>query len=952
MLPTLTFSVELIYIQYMVCWNFRSFLVGRVILTAFLVALLSACSDDSSSSSKESETDVPADSTEQGGANGGPRLSFVGGPVMFTEVDPINIVYEDHEGDDAGWVELYNTSADTVDLSGMYLTDSQAEPFKWKFGNAKVAPNSFLVVFMSGKNYPDYVLPHDTLNMIGPGCWTWTDAQSDPPGYSYADPLAGQKKICFNENGERHFGTVMQLGENEELGWSSISVFVGTGSSDKDDVLDISAANELVMQAYITKDRLVSFRLAQPDIDDWKGYEMILTGTGDSSTVYRMPIPTGTTFPDLKSIYGTRISPEANETQEVTLKVFSYIARNRGHEPHAGFKLSKKGGSLYLVNADTAIVDSVAYPEMPVGNTWSFGNLADGSNGFGYGTASPYGLATSLVSPSRSPSLDTLAELPPSGFYAEPFAVSFPEVAAVRCEQGGLAPTENSPVTTMLQVGATMTVRCASFVANALPGEVVSRTYVFETAPSVPVVFLTADPNSLFDPDSGIYMEGNFAQSKEPHYGANYWLDKEVPVFVELVEPGTNAPAFGKNAGLKIFGNYSRQNDKKSVAITFREKYGDSRLKYALFPDFPELNKFKVFLLRNNGGNFGNDYIRDRLASSVSEGLGVDYQRGRFAVVYYNGEYYGIHSIRERSTEYYFETHYGLDPNEIDLLKADNSVSAGSAVDYVALMDWIEGVSLENEENYAYVASQIDIDNYISYMQTEMYANNRDWPSNNLKKWRSNNPKTPWKWFLYDLDFGMGNEYSEYTNNIFEFATAEDGESWPNGPESTLLLRKMLENEGFRAAFVNRMAVLLQMNFESSRVLARIEQMMKEIDAEIPRDQKRWGLSATRMTRQLNSIKNFAKERPGVVYDELREYFELGNAAPVTLSVNGPGSILVHGLRLDASPLTVNFFEGFPVEVYATPSAGGVWAGWSDGVMEMTRVVIPGETAALVANFN
>ena len=100
------------------------------------------------------------------------------------------------------------------------------------------------------------------------------------------------------------------------------------------------------------------------------------------------------------------------------------------------------------------------------------------------------------------------------------------------------------------------------------------------------------------------------------------------------------------------------------------------------------MNKFKVFLLRNNGSNFGNDYIRDRLASSVSEGLGVDYQRGRFAVVYYNGEYYGIHSIRERSTEYYFETHYGMDPDEIDLLKADNFVSAGSAVDFVAMLNW------------------------------------------------------------------------------------------------------------------------------------------------------------------------------------------------------------------------------------------------------------------------
>ena len=905
-----------------------------------LAAFLASCSEDAASSGGAPENDSEI------------VYPYVGNSVVFTEVDPINVSYKDHEGDDAGWVELANNSPDTVSLFGLFLTDTKSQPEKWKLGNVFVPPYSFIVIFMSGKDLPDYEPPRDSADMIGYGCWAWTDAENDPPGYSYANPLPGKTKNCFKENNQRRVGAVMKLGENEELGWSSISVFVGTGSTDPSDVRDISVANEVLIHAYISEFRNVSFRLAQPSIDDWKGYELLLTGTGDSSTVYRLPLPTGSTFTDLKNIYGTRISPEASEVLDVSLKVFSYIVRNRGHEPHAGFKLSQKGGCLYLVNADTAIVDSVSYPEVPAGKTWNHGALENGTEGFGYAEPSPYGKPASPVVPSRSLPVDMYVELPPSGFYSENFSVTFPDNVLVRCEKGGLAPTPQSPVITTLQVHSTMTLRCAVFTEGELPGDELVRTYIMESAPTIPAVFLTADPNSLFDPDSGIYMEGNFAQSKEPHYGANYWLDKEVPVFVELVEPGTNAPAFGKNAGLKIFGNYSRQNDKKSVAITFREKYGDSRLKYALFPDFPELNKFKVFLLRNNGSNYGNDYIRDRLASSVSEGLGVDYQRGRFAVVYYNGEYYGIHSIRERSTEYYFETHYGLDPNEIDLLKADNSVSAGSAVDYVALMDWIEGVSLENEENYAYVASQIDVSNFISYMQTEMYANNRDWPSNNLKKWRSNNPKTPWKWFLYDLDFGMGNEYSEYTNNIFEFATAEDGESWPNGPESTLLLRKMLENEGFRAAFVNRMAVLLQMNFESSRVLARIEQMMKEIDAEIPRDQKRWGLSATRMTRQLNSIKNFAKERPGVVYDELREYFELGNAAPVTLSVNGPGSILVHGLRLDASPLTVNFFEGFPVEVSATPSAGGVWAGWSDGVMEMTRVVIPGETAALVANFN
>ena len=104
-------------------------------LLLLIVLGLSACSDDSSSSSKKDESpesSSSADSLE------GSALPFVGGPVMFTEVDPINIVYEDHEGDDAGWVELFNTSADTVDLTGMYLTDSKSEPFKWKFGNVKL----------------------------------------------------------------------------------------------------------------------------------------------------------------------------------------------------------------------------------------------------------------------------------------------------------------------------------------------------------------------------------------------------------------------------------------------------------------------------------------------------------------------------------------------------------------------------------------------------------------------------------------------------------------------------------------------------------------------------------------------------------------------------------------------------------------------------------------------
>lgn len=927
--------------------TWKSF-AGRVVsLLVFCVSGFSACSGDSVSKPNIAPEENPVQQEET-------KVPFVGGPLMFTEVDPTNLVYEDHQGDDGSWIEIFNTSAEPVNLAGKFLTNDLGKPTKWAFGNVVVPAQDFMVVYLSGKDLPDFVAPADSTNMIGPGYWSWTDSQSEPvAGFSYANPLPDQKKLCFNENSERHCGSVMKFGNNEELGWTSISVMIGTGSTDVADAADISNANEILMHAYITKDRKVSFRLAQPDIDDWKGYEIVFTGTGDSSTVYRATLPAGTTFPDLANIYGTRMSPESKESQEVSVKIFSYIARNRGHEPHASFKAKKSGGSLYLLDEGGSIMDSLRYPEIPAGKSWSYGSIngTDNVTGFGFADPSPYGMSVGEVYSVQSPSLESLTELPPSGFYQDPFVVNLPEGFAIRCELGGKAPTENSPLVTILGFDKTTTVRCGSFVPGALPGKVLNRTYVFEKAPTIPAVFLTADPGSLFDPDTGIYMEGNFAQDAEPHYGANYWQDKEIPVFVELLEVGSSQPAFAKNAGFEIFGNYSRANEKKSVAITFREKYGDKRLEYPLFPEFPELKSFKGFVLRDNGSNYNNDYIRDMLATSITEGLGVDYQRGRASIVYYNGEYYGIHNIRERSTEYYFETHYGMDPKSIDLLKADNSASNGSSTEYQAMMDWLGYTSLANDGNYEKVAAQIDVGNFINYVLTELYIDNRDWPSNNLKKWRCSNPKTLWKWFIYDTDFGFGTGMSQYKNNIFEFATAEDGDSWPNGPESTLLLRRLLENASFRASFVNRMVVLLATYFETSRVMARINKLMGEIDQEIARDQKVWGKNVKWMNTSLSNMKEFAENRPMVIRNELVEFFGLGDPAPVALSSAGPGTIAVHGLPLDSNPLMVGFFKGFPVEVTAVPVNGGIFVQWNDGETAPTRVIVPGEIESLSAVF-
>ena len=911
-----------------------------------LAFCLWACSSGNSTKVEAKCLDCPEEDASSAQDSSKTLLS----KLIFSEVDPVNISYEDHEGGDAGWVEIYNPLDSQVNLKGYSLSDSRSNLRKWVFGNAIVKPKSHLLVFLSGKDYKDLVPPSDSVSIAGSGCWTWTDAQNTPvAGNSTVEKLPGKSNICFKENGNQKFGGVMQYGENAALGWHSISFFVGTKSSNKSDVTDISKANELLLTGYIAKNCLFLLRLAQPDVDDWKGWSKKIRGTGDSSTTYHIILPTGTNFPDLKNIYGTRFSPEDNEFKPVSFKIDSYIARNRGHEPHANFKMSKKGGTLFLADNGEAILDSVTYPESPAGKSWSRNMESGKYDGvWGFADASPLEYTPASVVPRQAAAPSQ--NLPASGFYSKSFTVHFDEKQKVRCAQGGYAPTAASNLTTDVTISKTTTLRCASFESGALPSNVETRTYVFESRPATPVVFLSADPKSLFDPDTGIYMDGPRIQKKEPHYGANYWEDREIPVFVELLEKGASTPAFAKDAGYQIFGNYSRANTKKSVAIVFREKYGDKRLEYPLFPDFPNLKKFKVFLLRNNGGNFGADYIRDRLCSSVTEGLGVDYQRGRGVVVYYNGEYYGIYSIRERSTEYYFETHYGLDPDEVDLLKADNSATAGSSTDYVAMMNSLETQHLDSKQNYNKVAEQIDVDNFINYVHSELFMNNRDWPANNLKKWRGNNPKTKWKWFIYDMDFGFGNEYSEFKNNIFEFATAEDGDDWPNGPASTLLLRRLLENADFKAAFINRFPALLAMNFEKTRLLARINAMMSEIESEISRDQKRWGHNASYMSSQLEKMKTFASTRQGVILSEITEYFGLGDTVNVTLSVQGSGKILVHGLPLDRSSLTIPFFEGTLVTLTVQEN-GGTFTGWSDKVTDKTRTIKPEEVSSLTAIF-
>ncbi|WP_367392419.1 CotH kinase family protein [Lewinella sp. LCG006] len=535
--------------------------------------------------------------------------------------------------------------------------------------------------------------------------------------------------------------------------------------------------------------------------------------------------------------------------------------------------------------------------------------------------------STGAVSPA-----DSLAVYfePAGGFYPyqQQITIQAPGASEIFYTLDGSQPNHNSQrYFQPIMLDETAVVRVVAYLDKEA-GRPVGQTYfINEPKTNFPVVSIALPPYVLFNPETGIFVQGGGAVDSLWHKpGANFWTRKEYPIHLEFFE-ADGSQVYSSLSGMRLFGGMSRLFPQKSLALIARKQYGEPRFRMPIFGEEGK-NSFKFLVLRNSGSDYGKSHFRDAFMTSLVKDWDLESQDFRPSHVYINGTYWGIYNIREKVNRYFIEAHSeGVDRDSIDFLEHFLVRKQGSRRHYQELLDFLDRYDLNLQANFDHVATYMETDNFMEHQIAQIYFDNQD-AGGNIKYWRPATPGGRWRWILYDTDWGYGlHDAKAYRNNSLTFHTTPNGPHWPNPPWSTYLLRKLLQNEQFRHRFINRFADHLNTSFSEQRATSLLDSFYFLYRQEIPRHLKRWRLSEKTWESQVDIMREFAAKRPEYIRDELMDVLHVGPERELRLNCNGGGKILLNDY-LEVSNFRGTYFANHPIKIRAVPAYGHRFVGW------------------------
>lgn len=429
-------------------------------------------------------------------------------------------------------------------------------------------------------------------------------------------------------------------------------------------------------------------------------------------------------------------------------------------------------------------------------------------------------------------------------------------------------------------------IRAAVFDENdSCVSKVITQSYFIRAlgcdTHGLPVVSLCADSLALFDYETGIFVPGVYYDPLDPNWTGNYYEEGwewERPMNIEFYEQDNTG--INQQAGIRTHGGNGRRFQQKCVKIYAREEYGKKRFKHKFFETIPQ-NNFKHLILKPFAASWNQSGVNDHICNQIASRLNVESLASRPVVLYLNGEYWGIYYIHERPDERYLEDHFGIDIEHVNIINAWNPyVACGTVEHFLELFHWMEDADLNDPEAYAYAATKIDIENFIDYQILELFAENTDWPANNMRCWQLDDGK--WRWIFYDGDACL----RWVTFTAFENAIYDGPGPWPSNWKATLFFRRLLENPEFTMQFSDRFHELIATTFDYSITGPIFENIRTALEPEIPFQTHRFNYptSVDDWTLGMNRVKWFLYKRPERILEPLSDFLYLHEPSQVVCS--------------------------------------------------------------------
>ena len=839
------------------------------------------------------------------------------------------------------WIELYNSDNEEQSLDGLFLTDDFDDPFKWKIvEGASIGPQSYFIIWADDYN-------------AGPGLvymrpyWPWDDYTTrhyhtnfklSKNGEQLGLYMAGQVSkdtLIYKNSGWNYYcgSSTPDLSwmnnDYDDSGWSYGLAELGYGDGDEETIVDYGPYSD---NKYITTYFRHSFSVEDSenisavvlDIKRDDGALIFLNG----NEINRSNMPPGDINHDTYA--SSSVSGADEETFfQTSLSVSGLIQEQNviAVEIHQRSSSSSDiSFDLELVSerySNAILVDSVTFDEqitdvsqgrLVEDNSWSF----FGEPTPGYINNTPASFSSEFSSPVAS----SLA----SGFYNAPVTV---DLFSASDEQiyytlDGSRPGTNSILyNNQIAIENTTVLKARSFSVDKLPGEIFMSTYFINDGNHLPTVSLIAEPETLWDEDIGIYI--------------NEFKQREIPVTIQYFNDNSEIQ-FTASAGARLGGENIWTKPQKPFTIYARDRFGQDFINYQLFEN-KQIANFSRFVFRNGGDDWEETLIRDPMTESIVSGMmSCGYMAYTPSSLFLNGEYWGIHNIREKFNKTYFFENYAVDPNNIDHLEYGSTpdgtqllIVEGDLIHYETMINFITSNDLNNPENYSQIVQWMNIDSFIDHVIMTLYCANTSW-GHNREWWRPRSGEGRWNWLIVDLDRGF-NIINSYTNLL------------DNLKEDYELLHYLLDSDLFYNRFIQRSAAHLNNTFSSTRIVNIVDSLSLRIAPEIDRHAFRWSndggiSSASDWEDELNKIKQFSSNRSSTVVGHFIEEFNLDGVIELNTTVipNNSGTILINGVPVIDFGQDSYYFKNKPISISVIAKPGYEFVGW-DNLSDSTNLI-------------